>query len=139
MILNVKGHEVEVYDNSQNIPILRFQKLNKYTMMQNEIGSTFADYDARTAKTLQFLQKKMVPEAIAELVNQRQTVFNSYNEYSPHGKAFAALVKSIDGKQYDGISSGDLDEILEHLNKIGLSYHDSVEKLIELKKNLVGT
>lgn len=134
MEIKIKGHVIELHDNIQNLPIFKFQKLNKYMMIANEVGNTFEDYDARMSKALSFLQKGMVPEAIQELSNQRQMVFNAFNEYSPKGKAFAALVKRIDNVEYKGTSPSDFDRVLEHLNEIGLGNADSVEKLIELKK-----
>jgi hypothetical protein len=64
MIIKHKGHTIELFDNTQNLPILRFQKFNKYIMLSNEIGNSFEDYDQRTAQALRFLQKEMIPEAI---------------------------------------------------------------------------
>lgn len=136
MELKINGHTIVLHDNTQNLPILKFQKLNKYMMISNEVGNTFEDYDARMAKALSFLQKDMVSEAIQELSNQRQMVFNAFNEYTPKGKAFAVLVKSIDGIEYKGTSPSDFDKVLEHLNDIGFGQADSVEKLLELKKKL---
>lgn len=134
MIKYVNNHRIEVYDSAKSLPILRFQLFNKYMMMASEVGSTFADYDARTARTLQFLQKNMVAEAIQELNNRRQAVFNAYNEYSPKGKAFAVMVKKIDDRTYEGTSPDELDEVLRHLDQIGLGHIDSMETLTEVKK-----
>lgn len=134
MIIKIKNHEIELFDNTQSIPILRFQKMNKYLMMSSEIGNTFEDYDLRTQKVLSFLQKKMINEAILEMENRRQTVFNAYNEFSPRGKAFAVLIKRIDNKTFDGCSPSDLDNVLTHLDKIGLSHIKSMEALDEVKK-----
>ncbi len=136
MIVKINGHTIEVFDSTQNLPILRFQKFNKYLMIASEVGNTFADYDQRTAKALAFLQKEMVKEAIMELNNRRQLVFNAFNEFSPRGKAFACLVKSIDGKEYPGISPDELDQVLEHLDRIGLGYLDSLDKMEEAKKKI---
>lgn len=134
MIIEHKGHRIEVYDNTQSLPILRFQKFNKYFMIANEVGNTFEDYDARTAKALAFLQKGMIPEAQQELNNRRQAVFNAFNEFTPKGKAFAVLIKRIDGKYYNGTSPGELDEVLKHLERIGLGYINSMDALNDVKK-----
>ena len=87
MVYKFKNHEIEIYDSIQNLPVLRFQKFNKYQMIASEIGNDFADYDKRTEKALAFLHKNMVQEAIQELNNRRQTVFNAYNEFTPIGKS----------------------------------------------------
>lgn len=134
MVIEFDGHKIELYDNTQNLPVLRFQKFNKYIMLANEVGNTFADYDARTAQALRFLQKDMVAEAIGELNNRRQAVFNAFNEYSPQGRAFAILVKAIDGKKYTGISPDELDEVIRHLEKIGVPHGMTLDKLAEIKK-----
>lgn len=135
MIIRHKKHEIEVYENTQSLPILRFQKFNKYMMIAGEVGNTFEDYDARTSKALAFLQKGMVAEAMQELNNRRQMVYNAFNEFTPRGKAFAVLIKRIDGKHYSGNSPGELDEVLAHLEQIGLGYVNSMETLNEVKKN----
>lgn len=134
MIVEVKGHKIEVFDNIQDMGILRFQKFNKYQMMANEVGHTFEDYDERTSKSLSFLDKGMVAEAIQEISNRRLTVFNAYNENMPKGRAFAVMVKRIDDKYYKGINPDDLDEILVHLERIGLGHIKSMETLTQVKK-----
>ncbi len=137
MIYKFGKHEIEIYDSIQNIPILRFQKLNKYTMIDLEIGNDFSDYDKRTQKTLAFLAKGMVEEAIQELKNRRQTVFNAYNEQSPKGKSFAVLIHRIDKVEYKKYAPDDLERILIHLNDIGFDINTSVELLREVKKKSI--
>ena len=134
MIYKHGKHEVELYDSIHNLKVLRFQRFNKYQMIASEIGNTFEDYDQRTKKALNFLQKKMIPQAIQELENRRQTVFNAYNEFSPVGKAFAILVKRIDDVYYDDFSPDDLDRCLVHLDRIDCDYETLMKKLSEVKK-----
>lgn len=134
MVYKFKNHEIEIYDSIQNLPVLRFQKFNKYQMIASEIGNDFADYDKRTEKALAFLHKNMVQEAIQELNNRRQTVFNAYNEFTPIGKSFAVLIKRIDKTVYEMYAPDDLDAIIKHLNDIGFDFETSMNKLREVKK-----
>ena len=134
MIYKHGKHEIEIFDSIHNLPILRFQRFNKYQMIASEVGNTFADYDQRTLKALQFLQKGMKDEAIQELENRRQTVFNAFNEFTPVGKSFAILVKRIDNVVYDTFSPDDLDRCLLHLEKIGLGTKEAIETLQEVQK-----
>ena len=134
MILTVGKHEVEVFDSIQNMGILRLQKFNKYQMIASEIGNTFADYDARTEKVYKLLQKDMVAEAMQELNNRRQTVFNAFNEFTPTGKAMAILVKRIDKRVYKDYSPNALDEILARLEKIGFEYATAIQTMSDVKK-----
>lgn len=134
MIYRHGKHEIEIFDSVHNLPVLRFQRFNKYMMQAVDIGNTFEDYERRTQKALQFLQKDMKPEALQELENRRQTVYNAFNDFTPKGKAFAILVKRIDGYNYTGYSPNDLDRVLEHLDRIGLGMDVTIEKLSEVKK-----
>lgn len=135
MIYVHKTHTIELFDSIHNLRILRFQRFNKYQMIGSEIGNTFADYDQRTQKALAFLSKNMVTEAVQELENRRQTVFNAYNEFTPVGKSFAVLVKRIDDVDYEDFSPDNLDRCLEHLDRIGVTYETLLMKLSEVKKN----
>ena len=136
MICKHGKHEVELFDSIHNLPILRFQRFNKYQMQTCEIGNTFEDYDQRTQKTMQFIQKGMTNEALQEMENCRQTVFNAFNEFTPSGKSFAILVKRIDKVSYDTFAPDDLEKCLEHLEKIGLGNKEAIEKLQEVKKKI---
>lgn len=136
MIYKFKGHEIEIYDTIQKLPILRFQKLNKYQIKASEVGNTFLDYDKRMEKALSFLRKNMVEDAIKELDNQRLTVYNAFNEISPTAYSFAVLVKRIDKVEYIEFAPDDLDAILKHLEGIGFEYFTCVELLREVKKKL---
>jgi len=134
MIVQCGKHEIELFDSMHNLGILRFQRFNKYQMSASEIGSNFDDYDRRTEKTYQFLQKKMIPEAIQELNNRRMAVYNAFQEFTPMGKALAILVKRIDERIYNDYSPSALDQILQKLDEIGFSYEMTVENLNEVKK-----
>jgi len=134
MIYKFEGHEVELFDSIQNLPILRFQKFQKYQMQASEIGNSLEDYDSRMLKAIQFLKKGLLAEGAQELENGRQTFFNCINEFSPEGKSFAVLVKRIDKQNYEEFSPDSLEKCLEHLDKIGLGNATSIEKLKEVKK-----
>ena len=136
MICKHGKHEVELFDSIHNLPILRFQRFNKYQMQTCEIGNTFEDYDQKSKKTMQFIQKGMTNEALQEMENCRQTVFNAFNEFTPSGKSFAILVKRIDKVSYDTFAPDDLEKCLEHLEKIGLGNKEAIEKLQEVKKKI---
>ncbi len=136
MIYKHGKHVIELFDSIQDLPILRFQRFNKYQMIASEIGNTFEDYDARMQKIIQFLKKDMKNEAIQELENKRQCVFNAFNEFTPLGKSFATLVKRIDNVDYENFTPDSLDRCLQHLEKIGLDNKSAIDKLQELKKKI---
>lgn len=134
MIIKVGKHEVELYDSVQNMGIIRLQKFNKYQMLAIEIGNSFQDYDKRTAKVYEFIKNDLKNEALQELNNRRQTVFNAYNEYTPTGRALAIIVKRIDNTEYTDYSASTLDEILQYLENIGFTYEMALEHIKSVKK-----
>ena len=134
MIVKCGNHEVELYDSMHDLGILRFQRFNKYQMNAIEIGSNFDDYDKRTAKTYQFLQKGMVAEAMQELNNRRMTVYAAFEEFTPTGKALAILVKRIDKRMFTDYSNSTLDIVIKRLDEIGFSYEMAITNLNAVKK-----
>lgn len=136
MIYKFGKHTIELFDSIETLPILRFQRFNKYQMQSIEIGNTFEDYDQRTMKTLQFLQKGMTQEAIMELENRRETVFKAYNDFTPHGKSFAVMVKRIDDKHYSTFTDENINKCLDHLERIGFTQKESINQLKEVKKKI---
>lgn len=134
MVYKHGKHEIEIFDSVHTTGMLRFQKLNKYRIQQSEVGSTFQDFDLRIAKVLEFIAKGLTEKAIKEAKNLRLTVFNAMNEFSPHSKAFAVMVKRIDDVEYKDFTPEGLDKVLLHLEKIEFDFAKSVEKLTEVKK-----
>jgi hypothetical protein len=134
--IEFKKHRIEIFSSIEDLPIKRYQKFNKFLMIDNEVGSTFEDYDIRTQKAIELLSKNLKDEAIIELENRRLAVFNSYNEYSPVGFAFAILVKKIDDQEFSDYSDDGLNRIIETLDKIGFSFKELTENVQEIKKKI---
>lgn len=137
MKIKVGRHTVEFYDSPENLSIKRYQSFNKYLMIDNEVGSSVLDYDKRMQKAIQFVKSDMKSEAIKELTNNRQNVFNCLNEYTPKNKALAILVKSIDERNYENINSNTLNEIETRLESIGFTREmmDNVINQVKKKSN----
>lgn len=136
MIYKFKNHKIELYDTIHSLPILRFRTFNKLSIMALEIGSDFKDYDDRTTKSLAFLSKGMVQEAHQEILNRRQTVWNAMEEQSPSMASFAVMVYKIDDVVYNEYAPDNLENILIHLNDIGLDIETMKTQLVELKKKI---
>lgn len=132
--VKIGKNEVCFYDTPEMMPMRRYQRFNKFLMIQNEVGSDFEDYNRRSAKGIAFLKQGLVKEAIQELSNQRQMVFNSFQEYSPQGRALAILVYSINGVVFDDYSKDGLDQVLDKLEKIGFTQSQSTKTVDEVKK-----
>lgn len=132
--LNVNGREIQIYNSAEVMPMKRYQRFNKFLMIDNEVGSDFEDFNRRSSKAIEFFKKKMIEEGIKELESRRQMVYNSFMEYSPKGRAFAILVHSIDGIVCNDYSKEGLDEVLKKLDSIGISQLEVVDTVGEVKK-----
>lgn len=132
--IQIGKHEVKFFDTAENMTMKRYQRFNKYLMIDNEVGSDFSSFDQRLNKSIKLLKKGMQAEAIKELGNFRQMVFNSFMEYSPKNLALALLVESIDGEKCKDISGGGLNYVLEKLEEIGLTKALANEIVEEVKK-----
>lgn len=134
MIITVGKHTVEFYDSAETLNIIRYQKFNKYLMLDNEVGSTVPDLDKRLRKALQLISQDMNEDGKKELENARQTIFNIQNEFAPSHKALAVLVKKIDDRYYKQMDSGEIDKAEKHLDRIGITKEEMDQVLNDVKK-----
>ena len=88
---------VRVYDSIDEMPIINFQKYNKYLLIDSGIGSDADDIDAHIIKIAKFIKANNSKKALQELQNMRQNMYMVNSEISPKYLAFAALIYSIDG------------------------------------------
>lgn len=132
--VKVNDHVVIFIDTPEKLPIKRFQKFNKFFMIDLEVGCDFADYQKRTQSVIEFLKKDMKSEAVKELTNRSQMVWNLFTEYSPKGMALACLIKSIDDVEYEDYDEEGLELIVERLGEIGFTQDNLIETLDEVKK-----
>ncbi len=131
-----KKNVVEFYNSAELIPMKRYQRFNKFLMIDNDVGSDFADFNKRSVKAIEYLKKGMKEDAVLELENRRQMVYNAYMEYSPKNRALAILVKSINGEECTDYSSDGLDEIIDKLDKLGFTYKQVQDTVDEVKKKI---
>lgn len=132
--IDVNGHKVEIFDTSEKMTMKRYQRFNKFLMIDNEVGNDFNDFNARIAKVVAYLKKGMQSEAVGELENWRQMVYNAFTEYSPKGMALALLVHSIDGEIYNDITGSGLQKVLDKLEQIGFTEEQATNTVADVKK-----
>lgn len=105
--------EVEIYDAIEDLPMQRFHKYNKMLLVDAGIGSDLADFDRHVEKAAIYARSKTPELAAVELDNMRQNVYFIQTGISPRHLAFAVLVKSIDGKEYNDLSDDGLQKIVD--------------------------
>lgn len=132
LLLNKKI--IKVYDSIDEMPIVNFQKYNKYLLIDSGIGSDADDIDSHIVKIAKFIRAGDNKKALQELQNMRQNMYMVNNEISPKYLAFAALIHSIDGKELTDLSDDGLKEVLSEIKKI--KHSKIIEFLYSLKKKL---
>ena len=125
---------VRVYDSIDEMPIVNFQKYNKYLLIDSGIGSDADDIDAHIVKIAKFIKANNNKKALQELQNMRQNMYMVNNEISPKYLAFAALIHSIYGKEVNDLSDDGLKKLLQDLKDI--KHSKVIDFLLWLKKKV---
>lgn len=132
LLINTKI--VRVYDSIDEMPIVNFQKYNKYLLIDSGIGSDADDIDAHIIKIAKFIKANNNKKALQELQNMRQNMYMVNSEISPKYLAFAALIHSVDGKEVNDLSDDGLKKLLHDLKDI--KHSKVIEFLLWLKKKV---
>lgn len=114
----IGSHEVELFDEIENLPMVRFHKYNKMLLVDAGIGSDLADFDAHIEKAIVYVRSKTPELAAIELQNMRQNVYFIQSGISPKHLAFCVLVKSIDGIEQNDLSTEALQRMLEKFAEV---------------------
>ena len=132
--LTVNKKTVRVYDSIDEMPIINFQKYNKYLLIDSGIGSDVDDIDAHIARIAKFIKSNNAKKALQELQNMRQSMYMVNSEISPKYLAFAALIHSIDGEEVNDLSDDGLKNVLAKLKEI--KHSKIIGFLVWLKKKV---
>ena len=125
---------VRVYDSIDEMPIVNFQKYNKYLLIDSGIGSDADDIDAHIVKIAKYIKSNNNKKALQELQNMRQNIYMVNSEISPKYLAFAALIHSVDGKEVNDLSDDGLKKLLQDLKEV--KHSKVVDFLLWLKKKV---
>lgn len=125
---------VRVYDSIDEMPIINFQKYNKYLLIDSGIGSDADDIDAHIVKIAKYIKSNNNRKALQELQNMRQNIYMVNSEISPKYLAFAALIHSVDGKEVNDLSDDGLKKLLQDLKEV--KHSKVVDFLLWLKKKV---
>lgn len=132
MLINNKI--VSVYDSIDEMPIVNFQKYNKYLLIDSGIGSDVDDIDSHITKIARYIKSNDSKKAMLELQNMRQCMYMINSEISPKYLAFAALVQSVDGKEVTDLSDDSLKDLLKEIKHV--RHSKIVDFLFWIKKKL---
>ena len=132
----VNGHKVEIFDSIDELNIRRFQKYNKYMLIDSGVGSDLQDIIDHIEKAKIYI--KANPQlAYVELDNMKQAMYLATEEISPKYMAFAVLVNKIDDVPADDLTDEGLKRVLDALSDVKKTWIDRVIDLVK-KKNGFG-
>ena len=129
--LHINNHEIKVYDSIDELPIINFQKYNKYVLIDSGLGSDIDSVNSHIANLISLLNSDL-KKAQQQLQNLQQSLFLLVSEVSPKNLAFAALIYSFDGEIVTDLS----DENLKHiLSLINTEKQSNLNSIFQKKKN----
>lgn len=129
----INKHKLKLYDSIDEMPIVNFQKYNKYVLIDSGLGSDIDSVDNHLVNLAKLIKTDKA-KATQELQNLRQTMHLIVNKISPKYLAFAALIHSVDDNIVTDLSDDNLRKILNELNEVK---HGKLLSIIEnFKKKL---
>lgn len=131
--LVINNHEIKVYDSIDELPIINFQKYNKYVLIDSGLGSDIDSVNSHIANLVALLNSDL-KKAQQQLQNLQQSLYLLVSEISPKNLAFAALIYSFDGEIVSDMSDENLKRILSLINTEKQSNIDNI--FSEIKKKL---
>ena len=129
-----KDKTIKLYDSIDELPIVNFQKYNKYILIDSGLGSDIESVDEHIVNLAKLI-KTDLNKAQTELQNLRQTMHLVVSEISPKYLAFASLIHSIDGKEVKDLSDENLKNIISSISEI--KHSTIAEMLMRVKKKLI--
>lgn len=124
----VKEHKIVLYDDIDQMPVNRYMKFNKYLMLNDQIGSSWDDFDQNhMIRIIRLIEDK--EKLLLELKNLRNLFYNLVNEVNPKLIAFGCLVASVNGESVNDLSFDGLRSLMIRLGELGLSWSEVKKKL----------
>ena len=133
----LRSTTIELYGSIKEMPIERFNELNKLATIDMGVGSTLQDFNQHFSKLHSFLKNDKKNDALLEMSNIYQNFFYAINKISIWSYSFCAFIKSIDGEEYDKTEISDHRETIQRLSNKGLTVDQCQSTIDEVKKNLI--
>jgi len=138
IIFKKKNAVIEFYDSIEEMPHRRYMKFNKEMMRQNEVGNSMTDVLKRIERAMSFINADSPDKAFKELSNARMSYNYANAELQPKGLALATMVRTIDGKEQNDITTDGLRRVLRMLQDLGITKKEVDQTTDEIKKKLNG-
>ena len=115
--INVNGNKIKYFDGDiTELPALRFQKFNKFTLIDSGIGANLSDFDVHLERIVKYA-KTSPSDAIKEAQNLRQNVYLMLKDINPSNMAFCTLVYEVNGEPFTDLTDSGIKQLYEKLNQ----------------------
>lgn len=128
-----EGHTITLYNNVKQLPVNRYNEVQKYLLMDSGVGSDMEAIQSRYARLYAFLAEKKIEEAQKEAENMYYTHYSILEAINYKSYAFCCLISEINGEAISDYSEDGIRAILKKLEGIDLSQYD-IESSIDIVK-----
>ena len=133
-------HTIELYDGVDEMLEVRYHKFNQMMVLAAGVGNSIESIIGKLGTIRQLIDDDRAKDAKVEIINLYQAFYFVQDSIDPRSTAFATLVKSIDGVEYNDMTESGLNKVSEILSgflTVGQRNEtiDSVKKKIEEELN----
>lgn len=123
---------IEIFDSIDELSSERFQKFNKYLLIDSGVGSDINDFNSHVTRIAQ-LVKKEPDQAIRELENLRLSMYLISEEINPKHLSFVLLINKINGKPLTDVSDDNIKKVHKQLNSLNSKFIDRLVQTVKKK------
>lgn len=131
-----KTLRIEMYYETDEMPMDRYMLFNKYLFLESGIGSSFEDYIQKNNIVRMHIKRGEFTKADQELYNQVLTASNAINEINFEYNAFVAAIHSINGVINSDVSEEGIKRTQKLLNSKGVTLKFVKESVDQIKKKV---
>jgi len=131
----VNGHTLKLYDSIEELPVVNFQRFNRYALIDAQIGSDLEDVDVKLTRIAKFIGAGDKANAAEELNNLRQNIYFVQQDISPRQSAFVSFIAEIDGEKVTDLSDDNVKAIYAQLNETPVGWLTRMYERLKKKSN----
>ena len=129
----VNGHTITYYDGDvTELPAGRFQKFNKFLLLDSGIGGDIQDVDNHIERLRVYVHKD-TEKALLELENMRQNIYLIMRGITPKHLAFCTLIFKINGEPVDDMSDEGIKALHKRLNDVPARWFEQMFRAVKKK------
>jgi hypothetical protein len=129
-------HNLTFFKSINELPIKRFQLVQRYCLIESGIGSTLNDVLRHFSRLDQFIEVKDFDSIVAERENLLMAFQFMMGEEYIKSYVFASLIKSVDGVNVD-ITDDNIDDYVQMLENSDLTISQVEDITDSQKKSLM--